>query len=75
MTDEDEEGLRWLVTIVYRSGHLGAIDIEHHVEELAELQEIVERGPDWNCLERIEIRLNPRRVTSPGDTLEKSLDR
>jgi hypothetical protein len=30
-------------------------------EELDELQAIIERGPDWNALDRIEIRLNPKR--------------
>jgi hypothetical protein len=28
------------------------------IDELAELQGIVERGPDWNMIERIEITLN-----------------
>jgi hypothetical protein len=28
---------------------------------LDELQSIVERGPDWNALDKIEIRPNPRR--------------
>jgi hypothetical protein len=31
------------------------------IEELSELEGIVERGPDWNALDKIEIRLNPRR--------------
>jgi hypothetical protein len=35
-------------------------------EELAERQEIVELGPDWNGLEKIEIHLNrPSRDPSP----------
>jgi hypothetical protein len=28
---------------------------------ISELQSIIERGPDWNALDKIEIRLNPRR--------------
>jgi hypothetical protein len=32
----------------------------------------VERGPDWNCRERIEIVLNPK-VRAYDDTVEESL--
>ena len=28
-----------------------------HIEELGEIEEIVERGPDWNAIESIVIRL------------------
>ncbi|TGQ41181.1 hypothetical protein [Mesorhizobium sp. M00.F.Ca.ET.216.01.1.1] len=31
-----------------------------YVEELEELQEHVERGPDWNLIEKITITLNRR---------------
>src|SRR5208337_3450514 len=30
--------------------------LEHAMEELGELQEIVEHGPNWYALDRIEIR-------------------
>jgi hypothetical protein len=55
----DLEDFRWIVTAYYR-GDLGVIDIEHHVDELGEIEALIERGPDWNCLDRIEIRLNPK---------------
>ena len=45
----------WVAVIYYRTD-LGLIDIEHEMEELEELQEIVERGPNWFALDRIEIR-------------------
>jgi hypothetical protein len=51
---------RWIVTVIYRSDQ-GALDNVFLIEDLDELQSIVERGPDWNALDRIEIRLNPRR--------------
>jgi hypothetical protein len=51
---------RWIATVIYRSDH-GALDNVFLIEELNELQSIVERGPDWNALDKIEIRLNPRR--------------
>ena len=46
---------RWVAVIYYRTD-AGLIDVEHEMEELDELQEIVERGPDWYALDRIEIR-------------------
>jgi hypothetical protein len=49
-----------IVTIVYH-GDQGELDNQFLVEELSEIQGIIERGPDWNTLDRIEIRLNPRR--------------
>jgi hypothetical protein len=38
----------------------GVLPVEHDVEELCEIQEIVERGPDWNTIESIVIRLARR---------------
>jgi hypothetical protein len=39
-----------------------------------ELQDLIERGPDWNCIESVHIELNPRRKTYDG-TVEESLQR
>ena len=47
---------RWTITAYYYS-KWGVIDVEHKVEELEELQSIIEHGPDWYALDRIEIRL------------------
>ena len=66
-----DDDLRWIATVIYR-GDLGPIDVEHHVEELSELHDLVERGPDWNCIERIEIVLHPKR-RAYNDTVEESL--
>ena len=33
------------------------LPVEHDIEELGEIEEIVERGPDWNAIESIVIRL------------------
>src|SRR5208337_2247042 len=46
---------RWVAVIWYRTD-AGLIDVEHEMEELGELQEIVEHGPNWYALDRIEIR-------------------
>jgi len=58
---------RWSASIFFRSG-AGLVESRHAIEELADLQDIVEGGPDWNTIERIEIRL--ARVTTPGMTIE-----
>ena len=47
---------RWQVIITYNTRAYGP-DI-FQVEELDELATIIERGPDWNLIDRIEIRLN-----------------
>lgn len=47
---------RWRAIITYRAKN-GLIGVEHDIEELEELQGLVERGPDWRSIERIEIKL------------------
>jgi hypothetical protein len=47
---------RWLATVHYKS-EVGNVPVEHDIEELEELQELVEAGPDWNTIEKIEIVL------------------
>ena len=59
--------LRWDVTIWYRTKN-GAIDVVHHVEEIHEVHDLIERGPDWNTIEHIEIRL--ARACEPDLTIE-----
>ena len=60
---------RWVVRITYRTEN-GPNEVEHHVEEIRDAHDLVERGPDWNTIEQIVITLNPRRVSHPGDTVE-----
>lgn len=65
---------RWIASIEYRSLS-GVVDIDVPVEEIDELQDIIERGPDWNTIIRIVIRLNPARTTYPHDTIEAAAAR
>jgi hypothetical protein len=58
---------RWVATIYYRSDK-GMLDVEYVFEELEELQGLVERGPDWNTIDKIEVRL--ARKTAPRLTIE-----
>lgn len=59
--------LRWKAVIEYRTDN-GIVDVEHNFEEVEELHDIIERGPNWNCMERCIITLN--RVLTPGLTVE-----
>jgi hypothetical protein len=62
---------RWIATVTYRSER-GPIDIDHHFEELDELWDLIERGPNWNALVEIKVILNPRRSTYAGLTVERA---
>lgn len=61
--------VRWIATCFYRTEN-GVIDVDHGFEELSELEELVERGPDWHTIDRIEIRL--RENSTPELTIEQS---
>jgi hypothetical protein len=74
MAAEATTHFRWLVRITYRT-EAGLIDVDHHVEEILEAHNLVEGGPDWNTIEKVEIRLNPKRSAFPGDTVEKAAQR
>jgi hypothetical protein len=63
--------MRWFAFITYRTD-AGPIIVEHDIEELAELQTLVERGPDWNTI--VDIRITLARVTSPDLTIEQAAD-
>jgi hypothetical protein len=45
---------RWMAEILYRDGK---IKVEAF-EELYELHDIIEHGPDWNSIETITVTLN-----------------
>ena len=62
--------MRWIATIFYRSEN-GIVDVCHEIEEICDLHDLVERGPDWNAIDRIEIRLQ-RRTQPETDTIEKA---
>lgn len=49
---------RWLATVIYRTDE-GRSSVFHEMEELTELHALVERGPHWDTIEKIEIvRIN-----------------
>lgn len=61
---------RWHVTIYYRS-ETGGVDVEHDIEEIDELHDIVERGPDWNSIDKIVVTL--ARKSDDRMTIEKAV--
>jgi hypothetical protein len=46
--------VRWIATVHYRT-ESGLVDVEHDLEELDELQDLVGRGPNWDAIDRIDI--------------------
>lgn len=50
---------RWKAVATYNS-EAGPVDIEHDIEELDEIADLIERGPDWNSLIDIRITLANR---------------
>ncbi len=61
---------RWNVAVIYRSPD-GTSSIEHGIEELEELQDLIETGHNWNAIQ--EIRISLSRVSEPNltTTLER----
>lgn len=64
--------MRWKATLVYRTDN-GPVDVEHEFEEIEDLHDLVERGPDWNTLVKITIVL--ARVSTPSLTVEQASNR
>ena len=48
-------GKRWMAEIIYRDG---TKPLFIAFEEIADLHDIVEMGPNWNLIEQIVITLN-----------------
>jgi len=46
--------VRWTATVWYRSAD-GPIDVTHDFEEMEELHDLVEAGPHWDTIDRIEV--------------------
>ena len=59
--------MRWHAVVTYRS-KVGLTQTVHEFEELAELHDIVEHGPNWDCITNIVITIP--HPTNPLLTLE-----
>lgn len=61
---------RWKATIHYRTDS-GLVDVAHDIEELEDLDELVERGPHFDTIAKIEI-LRVGHLEGSGLTIEKA---
>lgn len=66
-----EQNARWKAVIEYRSEN-GPMMVERYFDELFELHDFVERGPDWNAIVRIETTLNRYSQDIPRITVEQA---
>jgi hypothetical protein len=57
MTDDPFH--RWHAIVGYKTDS-GVVDVQHDIDELGEIQQLVERGPDWNTITEITITLQIR---------------
>lgn len=62
---------RWIATIYYRTDG-GILDVTHAIEELEDLHDIVEAGPNFYAIARIEIVLADPSFPKPGLTVEEA---
>lgn len=45
---------RWAATVHYRAD-AGLVDVAHDLDEIADLHNLVERGPHWDTIDHITI--------------------
>jgi hypothetical protein len=64
-----QEHFRWVAVVTYRA-ETGLVEVDHCFEELEELRGLIDRGPAWSTIETIVVRLNPKRMGYPDDTVE-----
>ena len=62
---------RWNVEIHYRTNNGTKKEIAQ-IEELDDLYDLVEKGPNWFCIDNIKIVINPKRDVFPKITLEQA---
>jgi hypothetical protein len=65
---ENLKPIRWLATVTYRTDS-GPTEVDHAFQELGELADIIEAGPNWFAIVKIEILLQDKTLL-PGLTVE-----
>jgi hypothetical protein len=50
----ERKNYRWHATVYYRTDS-GTVEVEHDLQELYELHDLVEHGPHWDTIERIVV--------------------
>lgn len=46
--------MRWQAKIYYRTDN-GPLDVTHDLDELSDIDDVVEAGPHWDTIDRVEI--------------------
>lgn len=62
---------RWHADVHYRTD-TGATVVEHDVEELGDLELLIELGPMWDTIIKIEITHQRPTIDQPGITVEEA---
>lgn len=57
--------LRWRAVIVYRTV-AGPMTLDFQVEEIEDVADAVDKGPDWRCIESITIEICRARAAFAG---------
>lgn len=65
-----DAGRRWCATVTYRTD-AGLLEVEHDLNELADLDDLVERGPHFDTIMEIRI-VRGEHVTSEDLTVEQA---
>lgn len=61
--------VRWKATVWYRRKDYN-VDVLHYLEELKDLHDVVESGPHWDTITRIEVMRVP--LTKDNLTVEEA---
>jgi hypothetical protein len=69
---DDDRLIRWHAVVHYRTEN-GVLDDEHDLEQLGELHDLVELGPHWDTIERIEV-LRVNQCTATDLTVEQAAE-
>jgi hypothetical protein len=67
--EDDMEHARWLATIHYNTD-AGPLTVDHAIEEIEDLHDIVEAGPNFYTIDQIVIVI--AKNIEPGLTVEKA---
>jgi hypothetical protein len=62
--------IRWHAITYYRTEN-GTLDVHRDLEEIADLHSLIEGGPHWDTIEKIEV-LRVNHCTAPDLTIEQS---
>lgn len=65
---------RWQAKVIYRT-EAGPLDVVHDLAEIGDLHDLVEAGPDWDTIIRIEIVRVNHNHGGVGLTVERAMCR